>query len=343
MKCKNVINILSDYIDGNLSPDKVKEVEKHLLECQTCNKTCQDMKQLVNSLHDMKIPVDEEESLRVFRASLNEKKISAVHLLTMSQLTKSLSVAATIILCIAGLYVLIHSMNDKSTTQVAQQDAAKEEIVIPTEEKTREQQIAQHKKTDEAVRLSDQSSQPAVSEPTQLVASQSPGKEQTELGMSADELMNIPVTLTLILNRKKVEPDFASIDSSKPPVYKTVEYDDGTVAKEYDPSGKGGTVLMNRDNVVNDMFVKTSSLVDSMGGTILGTCIDTGDSSIPVQFMVVSIPEAHYPVFVEKINALFEADKLEPFESIEQSSDTESSFSEKSDFKQLKIIFNSIK
>ena len=159
--------------------------------------------------------------------------------------------------------------------------------------------------------------------------------------LSVTELLNEPIDVTLSLNRKKIDPDFASADPTKPVMYRTVIYDDGTRSREFDPSGKGGTIYLTRDELIPDMVKQTAQLVSNVNGKVIGTHIDTKDSNIGLQFMLVSIPQNQYDYFIERINAMFDGNTMDSFESITDTNHEKTGNSDTSC--KLKIIFNNIK
>ncbi len=48
MNCKGVIRELSDYIDGDLDPVIVKELERHLEHCEDCKMILDQTKQSID-------------------------------------------------------------------------------------------------------------------------------------------------------------------------------------------------------------------------------------------------------------------------------------------------------
>lgn len=52
MKCNECIEILSAYLDGQLSEEEVKVVEAHLAECKLCQKTLNHLKLIISGLHN---------------------------------------------------------------------------------------------------------------------------------------------------------------------------------------------------------------------------------------------------------------------------------------------------
>lgn len=74
MECKNIQNILIDFIEGNISSDIKVQIEEHLLTCKTCRTEHKQLRQL---LDDMLIFEDEQpnEQLKVdFYTMLENEK-----------------------------------------------------------------------------------------------------------------------------------------------------------------------------------------------------------------------------------------------------------------------------
>ncbi|MEN6441952.1 MAG: zf-HC2 domain-containing protein [Syntrophobacter sp.] len=56
MKCKNVLSRLSTYLDRELSPKTVLEMEKHLAVCRSCRGQLERIRQAEDSLNSLAIP-----------------------------------------------------------------------------------------------------------------------------------------------------------------------------------------------------------------------------------------------------------------------------------------------
>ncbi len=348
MNCKYMSEKISDYIDGILPPDKADEMRNHLLTCSKCNNIYTDMVHLVDDLSSLKIPVDADESLHSFRESLKDIKNGGTN--TYLTLIKITSVAATIILVISGIYVMTHYTNNYFDTHTAQTDTTLQQDIVAEQKETlfytknTQQQLDYQQFTPQEALPDTQNQQPTqVAEATQSAPKAATDSSSDNQFVSAG-LIDIPVDLTVVVSRKKVKPDFASTETDKPAAYTTVHFDDGTSAKEYDPTGKGGAVYIHRDTMIHEMAEYTTKLISELNGKVIGTHIDPKDFSIPVQFMVVSIPQEQYDYFLEKIEAMFESERLEAFESLTGASrKIYASESEEKPMRQVKIIFNNIK
>lgn len=67
MKCNNIVNMASEYIDGLLNEKDIIQFERHLQTCEKCNKMVRDMKKTVDILHTVRqveLPPSFHENLR---------------------------------------------------------------------------------------------------------------------------------------------------------------------------------------------------------------------------------------------------------------------------------------
>lgn len=78
MECKRVLEILSDYVDGELSPDQCQQIQEHLEDCPECHDFVETFRESLELTHnlDKKLPPQDvcESILRAFRESLSEKE-----------------------------------------------------------------------------------------------------------------------------------------------------------------------------------------------------------------------------------------------------------------------------
>jgi anti-sigma factor RsiW len=51
--CQQVVELVSDYLDGLLEPDQAAAVAAHLEQCQGCQEYVQQMQTTIGSLHDL--------------------------------------------------------------------------------------------------------------------------------------------------------------------------------------------------------------------------------------------------------------------------------------------------
>lgn len=70
--CSEVLEGLSDYLDGELSPEMSAMVEQHLTGCENCKRFGADMASMLNSLASLPIdiPPDSSAKLRMALSSL---------------------------------------------------------------------------------------------------------------------------------------------------------------------------------------------------------------------------------------------------------------------------------
>lgn len=49
--CESLLGSLSEYIDGGLSPELCREIEKHLAECENCRVVLNTTKRTIDLVH----------------------------------------------------------------------------------------------------------------------------------------------------------------------------------------------------------------------------------------------------------------------------------------------------
>lgn len=54
MNCDKVLELIEEYIMGELDENSSKMVEEHLLNCEVCKKEFEETKEIISSLHDLK-------------------------------------------------------------------------------------------------------------------------------------------------------------------------------------------------------------------------------------------------------------------------------------------------
>lgn len=69
--CREFVELVSDYLDDRLSPADRARFEEHLAECDECPGYLEDIRHVVNSLHELPEPPGDpatyEALLRAFR------------------------------------------------------------------------------------------------------------------------------------------------------------------------------------------------------------------------------------------------------------------------------------
>jgi anti-sigma factor RsiW len=72
IRCIEVVEIVSDYLDRELGADEIERIEAHLEECDACRAYVEQMRQTIAGLHALPGPdgpvVELEELLTAFRA-----------------------------------------------------------------------------------------------------------------------------------------------------------------------------------------------------------------------------------------------------------------------------------
>ena len=56
--CENLLGSLSEYIDGELSPDLCQEIEKHLADCENCRVVLNTTRRTIDLVHS---PIEKPE------------------------------------------------------------------------------------------------------------------------------------------------------------------------------------------------------------------------------------------------------------------------------------------
>jgi anti-sigma factor RsiW len=72
LTCKNLIELLLDYLEGRLSPDVVAEFERHLQDCAACLsylRTYQRTRQLTGAVTRVQMPDEMKARLRTLLLS----------------------------------------------------------------------------------------------------------------------------------------------------------------------------------------------------------------------------------------------------------------------------------
>ncbi len=74
MECRNIQNLMIDFIDGNISGDMKEQIEKHLLVCKTCRDEHMKIKHLQDDLKLIEDEVPSEKMKSNFYAMLEQEK-----------------------------------------------------------------------------------------------------------------------------------------------------------------------------------------------------------------------------------------------------------------------------
>jgi RNA polymerase sigma-70 factor (ECF subfamily) len=78
--CPDVIGLLSQYIEGDISPETCKNMEAHVSSCQRCAARCDSLRQVLAACSSIRAPVVPE-ALRVsvlaeMRRALREPRVT---------------------------------------------------------------------------------------------------------------------------------------------------------------------------------------------------------------------------------------------------------------------------
>ncbi|MEM9188299.1 MAG: zf-HC2 domain-containing protein [Myxococcota bacterium] len=72
ISCSEVLDGLSDYLEGDLPPAVVARVEVHLAHCTNCQRFGADFGALVTSLRRLPVPEPSAEALETLRQALDK-------------------------------------------------------------------------------------------------------------------------------------------------------------------------------------------------------------------------------------------------------------------------------
>jgi len=135
MKCDEINDRLSLYIDNELSPEEMRQVEEHLQSCEICQKEYEDYKNLISVLNGLPEEEPPEGYCKRLHKKLLEnspqreikKQVSKIMSLNRSKWLKYGSIAAALVLVIAvaginnfggmGMMAKNESSYDMSTTE----------------------------------------------------------------------------------------------------------------------------------------------------------------------------------------------------------------------------------
>lgn len=56
MKCKNIREKLTEYLDGGLSPELRKDIETHIGDCVSCRRELESLKKILSSVKEVSVP-----------------------------------------------------------------------------------------------------------------------------------------------------------------------------------------------------------------------------------------------------------------------------------------------
>jgi len=77
VNCKEILNILSDYVDGELAEEQCCRIREHLKDCSACREFAETFRRSLEIAHDLDekhVPEDVcERVLQAFRSSCGQK------------------------------------------------------------------------------------------------------------------------------------------------------------------------------------------------------------------------------------------------------------------------------
>lgn len=70
MKCGSMMDRLSEYLDGEMSPELVKEIEDHIAHCECCSCFIRSLKASLDGVHRLeRVDLPEETRKQVLEAA----------------------------------------------------------------------------------------------------------------------------------------------------------------------------------------------------------------------------------------------------------------------------------
>ncbi len=125
MSCKENESQIIEYVDGTLSMEASKELEQHIADCESCEKTLKETRTLLEDLNTMG-PALPSDALRIsFLEMLKEEKKLQEPKLKELKSDSSLSwktafqIAASLLLLVGGYLWGSHAKNQEVTQQIS--------------------------------------------------------------------------------------------------------------------------------------------------------------------------------------------------------------------------------
>jgi len=123
MNCKQIEELLIDYLDHNLDEDVHKEIESHIAQCEDCSASLQELKALFGAIEsepletpDANLALSFEEMLQKEKETLDDPKVVKLHSKSSSHWKTVLQIAATIALVFTA-YFFGKSQNNETLSQ----------------------------------------------------------------------------------------------------------------------------------------------------------------------------------------------------------------------------------
>lgn len=105
MKCEEYIELLSEYADGELSPEKTAQVEAHLAQCEKCRAYLDQLCILKLEMEDMSEPVPQELHSRIMQAVSAERNKKVVRIPFYRRKAFGWAIAACFMIAVIGVLV----------------------------------------------------------------------------------------------------------------------------------------------------------------------------------------------------------------------------------------------
>ncbi len=120
-KCTEIRDIMSLYLEGELSSDDINEVEEHVKSCDSCREELEDIKKIVelcNNLEEEELPENFKEQLHEKLVSVSGKKKSKILSINSSYIKVASSVAAILLFAVfLRAFFLMNGSYEKSAVQ----------------------------------------------------------------------------------------------------------------------------------------------------------------------------------------------------------------------------------
>ena len=105
MKCEECIELINEYADGELSPDKIAEVEEHISKCEKCRTYLDEICFIKTAVADIGEEVPQELHGRIMDAVKEEKKKKTAKITFLRSKAFGWAIAACFLFVIAGSFI----------------------------------------------------------------------------------------------------------------------------------------------------------------------------------------------------------------------------------------------
>jgi len=107
MECKNIQNLIVDFIEGNVSADIQVQIEEHLLTCKKCRTEHKQTRQLLDDLHELENEIPSSQLKEDFYTMLEDEKEKVNNPHTNKEQSFNLNVRLNLIKYAASAIILL--------------------------------------------------------------------------------------------------------------------------------------------------------------------------------------------------------------------------------------------